>query len=109
MSRTHPFSADAVGCRRVLQCAGRSNSSCVPPSVAAASFWCGATDCGIVPLGLLSLLFSRPLMVDLAPLLAVRASPLRCVQPTVRLGVGEVGLPLTIWPLGSPHQTVWTN
>jgi len=32
------------------------------------------------------------------------------VQPTVRLGVGEVGLPLTIWPLGgSPHQTVWTN
>jgi hypothetical protein len=72
------------------------------------------TDCGIVPLWVAAFPpFFAALMVDLAPLLRgffVRASPLRCVQPTVRLGVGEVGLPLTIWPLGgSPHQTVWTN
>ena len=88
-------------------CPARRGFFAAPPARA------GATDCDTVSVGLPSRDWANP-RKELSPASAgffrASVSPLRAVQPTVRLGVGGAGLPLSLLAGtgGRPPQTVWT-
>ena len=98
-------------------CCGRVRSNLwtqqfVPASLGAGCavlpfLWCGATDRGIVPLGLLSLHSRQPLMVDLAPLASLRCGAFSMIKETngavERLGGGLAGS-TTAPVLSDPEQ-----